>query len=94
MEEKEVDEVKEVNEVEERRDVRVKIGWTTETLPPGFWAKSAEGIGRTADRCDTENERVRKPLKRKRAESGNWEERERKCRRADIFGVGHPPVFA
>src|SRR5579862_939311 len=60
----------------------------------GFWGKSAEDMGSTADRCDTENERVRKRLKRKRAENRDGEERERKCRRADIFRGMYPPVFA
>jgi len=61
---------------------------------PGFCCKSAEGVGKTVDRYDTENERVRKRLKRKRAETGDWEKREKKCRRADIFGGVHSPVFA
>ena len=91
---KEVEEVKEVTEVGERRDVRVEIGWTRGECTPGFWGKSAEDIGRAEDRLDTENERVRKCLKSKRAESGDGEKRERKCRRADIFGGVHPLVFA
>jgi hypothetical protein len=83
-------EVEEVKEVGERRDVRVEIGWTRGGCTPGFWGKSAEDVGRMVDRCDTENERVRKYLKSKRRD---WEKRERKCRRADILRGVHPPVF-
>jgi hypothetical protein len=61
---------------------------------PCFRGKSAEDMGRVGDRLDTENERVRKRLKRKRVKSGDWEKRERKCRRADIFVGVHPLVFA
>jgi hypothetical protein len=35
---------------------------------PGFLRKSAQPVGRTRDRCDTENERVRKCLKTRRDE--------------------------
>ena len=57
----------------------------TRGVYPGFWDKSAEDVGKIADGCDTENERVRKGLKRKSGESEDRKERERKCRRADIF---------
>ena len=62
--------------------------------PPVFWGKSAEDVGKMADGSVAENERVRKRLKSKGAESGDWEERESKCRRADIFRGAHTPVFA
>src|SRR5882672_2292048 len=51
---------------------------------------SAESTVETGDRCATENERVRKRLKSKRRD---WEKRERKCRRADIFAGVHPHYF-
>jgi hypothetical protein len=62
-------------------------------VTPVFLRKSEQGVGRIVDRCHTENERVRKRLKRKRGEGADWEKRERKCRRADIFGWVAPPRF-
>ena len=60
---------------------------------PGFLVKSGEDVGGMGDRCDTENERVRKQLKRKRTERvlGKKKSVEMSARRH--FWVGGTPLF-
>src|SRR5260221_1249763 len=67
-------------------------GWTGCTA--GFFVKRGEDIGGMGDRGDTENERVRKQLKRMRTKRVLGTGRAWKCRRADILGWVVPPVFS
>ena len=62
------------------------IGWAR-GVPPGFWAKSAKGIGGIRGTCDTENKRVSKCLKRWAAEHGVSVEGARR------IGLTRKPVY-